>query len=169
MQIPRQKPEAFPCFDYCILAPGYKIKLKTQSQHCFLLIVIALVLRFICPIWFTGCRVLWHGRKMWRGFRRRKRKIFQPWRTAASHDTFSYLSLIYSLSQRRPECFYLRGDKETSISTQLKPVTVYSVTLRRKGNCIPSPGAHWDKSQTRCCGLRSSPSPTRAHPPLLTT
>lgn len=82
-------------------------------------------------------------------------------------------TLIYSLLHWRPEFFgvfffsYLRGDEETSISTQLKPVTVYSVTLRRKVNCIPTPGVRWDKHEKQCCGRRPFPSATHTHSALL--
>lgn len=85
-------------------------------------------------------------------------------------------TLIYSLLHWRSEffgrffCFFFylfTRDEETSISTQLKPVTVYSVTLRRKVNCIPTPGVRWDKHEKQCCGRRLFPSATHTHSALL--
>ena len=169
MQIPRQKPEAFPCFDYCILAPGYKINLKTQSQHCFCLLRLRRCCGLSGPFDLQVAGVRWHARKMWRGLeegRGKSASLDVPLRRMIPSAIYPWSTVSRSGDQ---SVFIYEGDKETSISTQLKPVTVYSVTLRRKVNCIPSPGAHWDKSQTRCCGLRPCPSPTRAHPPLLAT
>lgn len=101
-----------------------------------LFILTALLLQFICTVWFTRCRVLGHGHKMWRV---RERENPARLDVVQCMIPSAIYSLIYSLSQQRPGCFYLWGDKETSISTQLKPVTVYSVTLRWRVNCIPSP------------------------------
>lgn len=90
MQVPARKTffQLF-CAVITALAPSYKIKFNSLKSMPLLLILIALALQFICPIWFTGCNVLRHGRKRVGGVGR-KRKILQAWLTAG-HDTFSYL------------------------------------------------------------------------------
>ena len=118
------------------------------------------MLHYICP----GFDLQVAEFSVWKCEVLEKKKVPRAWLTAA-HVTFSYFTPWSTVSHSGDQCFYLRGDKETSISSQLRPVTVWSVTLRWRVNWIPSPGARWDKSQTRCCGLRLSPS----HPGLLTT
>lgn len=67
-----------------------------------------------------------------------KRYRVQGKKTSSRFDTLqstipsAISSLIYRLSQRAPECFYLLSGAHTSISAQLRPVTGRSVTLKQR-------------------------------------
>lgn len=137
--------------DYSEFAPGYKIKSMAPKWTLLLLVFTAPVLRFITVIYRSQVSVTVAKCKESRGKKRKCSELDVRQRMIPS----AIYTLMYNLSRRRQECFYLWGDKETSISTELQPATVWSVTLRQRVNCIPSP---WG----RCCGLCLYPHSSRA-------
>lgn len=105
-----------------VIKPSQRPKVNTAFYF-----LIAPTLQLTCPIWFTGQTLCWHQVAKCEEFEEGESSGLDVlWHMIPS----AIYSLIYSLSQQRPQCFYLWGDSESSISTQWKPLVVYSLTLR---------------------------------------